>query len=65
MTDFTIWDCFEVYKYDKYLDNDMGVTKVLVHSTKATKIMKAIENDAYIKEVGVDKLISGVSELTA
>lgn len=65
VTDFTIWDCFEVYQYSKELDNDKGVTKVLVHSAKAKKIMKAIEDDAYIKEVGVDKLIAGVHELTA
>lgn len=65
VTDFTIWDCFEVYQYSKELDNDKGVTKVLVHSAKAEEIMKAIEADAYIKEVGVDKLITGVHELTA
>ena len=65
VTDFTIWDCFEVYQYSKELDNDKGVTKVLVHSAKAEEIMKAIEDDAYIKEVGVDKLIAGVHELTA
>lgn len=29
------------------------------------KSLKAIEADAYIKEVGVDKLIAGVHELTA
>ena len=65
VTDFTIWDCFEVYQYSKELDNDKGVTKVLVHSEKAAKIIKALGNDAYIKEVGVDKLIAGVHELTA
>lgn len=65
VTDFTIWDCFEVYQYSKELDNDKGVTKVLVHSAKAEEIMKAIEDAAYIKEVGVDKLIAGVHELTA
>lgn len=65
MIDFTIWDCFEVYQYSKELDNDKGVTEVLVSSAKAEEIMKAIEDDAYIKEVGVDKLIAGVHELTA
>lgn len=66
VTDFTIWDCFEVYQYSKEIDNDKGVTKVLVHSSKAEEIMKAIEADAYIKkEVGADKLIAGVHELTA
>lgn len=65
VTDFTIWDCFEVYQYSKELDNDKGVTKVLVHSAKAEKIMKAIADDAYIKAVDVDRLIAGVHELTA
>ena len=54
-----------MYQYSKELDNDKGVTKVLVHSAKAEAIMKAIEADAYIKEVGVDRLIAGVHELTA
>lgn len=65
VTDFTIWDCFEVYKYSKELDNDKGVTKVLAHSAKANEIMEAIGEEAFIKEVGVDKLIAGVRELTA
>ena len=65
VTDFTIWDCFEVYQYSKELDNDKGVTKVLVHSAKAEEIMKVIGDEAYIKEVSVDKLIAGVQELTA
>ena len=54
-----------MYQYSKELDNDKGVTKVLAHSAKAEEIMKAIEADAHIKEVEVDKLIAGVHELTA
>ena len=65
VTDFTIWDCFEVYQYSKELDNDKGVTKVLVHSAKAAEMMKAIGDEAYMKDVGVGKLIAGVHELTA
>ena len=54
-----------MYQYSKEFDNDKGVTKVLVYSAKAAEIMNTIEGDAYIKEVGVDKLIAGVHELTA
>lgn len=34
------------------MDNDKGVTKVLVHSAKAIEIIKAIEVEVCIKEVG-------------
>ena len=49
----------------KELDNDKGVTKVLVHSAKGAEMMKAISEEAYLQEVSVDKLIAGVHELTA
>ena len=65
VTDFTIWDCFEVYQYGKKLDNDKGVTKVLVHSEKGMEIMKLMGEEAYLQVVSVDKLIAGVHELTA
>lgn len=44
MIDFTIWDCFEVYQYSKELDNDKGVTEVLVHSAKAEEIIEELDS---------------------
>ena len=32
--DFTIWDCFSVYDFDKKMDDDKGTTRVLCHSQK-------------------------------
>ena len=43
MTDFTICDCFEVYQYSKELDNDKGVSEVLVHSAKAEEIIEELD----------------------
>lgn len=39
MIDFTIWDCFD----NKELDNDKGVTEVLVHSAKAEEIIEELD----------------------
>ena len=43
----------------------MYIPEAASYIIKGVEIMKAIEDDAYIKEVGVDKLIAGVHELTA
>lgn len=34
VSDFTIWDCFNVGRFSKELDNDKGATRVLVHTKK-------------------------------
>lgn len=44
MTDFTICDSVEVYQYSTELDNDKGVTEVLVHSAKAEEIIKELDS---------------------
>lgn len=64
-TDFTIWDCFDVYKYDKEMDNDKGVTKLLAHSQKAVDILTIINSYAIVKEIEIKTLIAGVNELKA
>lgn len=38
VSDFTIWDCFNVGRFSKELDNDKGATRVLVHTKKGREI---------------------------
>ena len=63
VSDFTIWDCFSVYDFDKKLDDDKGTTRVLCHSQKAASLMQEVMEYARCKEVSADKLVTGVKEM--
>ena len=63
ISDFTIWDCFSVYDFDKKLDDDKGTTRVLCHSQKATSLMQEVMKYARCEEVSADKLVAGVKEM--
>lgn len=63
VSDFTIWDCFTVYDFNKKLDDDKGTTRVLCHSHKAVKLMQGVIEVARCEEVSVDKLVAGVKEM--
>lgn len=63
VSDFTIWDCFSVYDFDKKLDDDKGTTRVLCHSQKAANLMREVMWYARCEEVSADKLVVGVKEM--
>lgn len=61
VSDITIWDCFEVHKLNKKMDDDKGTTRMLCHSKKGCLI--AEEMDCIKFEVNPEKLVNGVKEL--
>lgn len=63
LTDFSIWDCFDVYKFSKDFDNDKGVTRLLVNTDKGLHIIESLKNEAMIMEIPVDKAVIGVKEM--
>ena len=63
VSDFTIWDCFSVYDFDKKMDDDKGTTRVLCHTQKAESIMQEVVKLAKCEEVSADKLVVGVKEM--
>lgn len=63
VSDFTIWDCFSVYNFNKNMDDDKGTTRVLVHSEQGRKIIREIITWANLYEVDADKLVRGVKEM--
>jgi Pyruvate/2-oxoacid:ferredoxin oxidoreductase delta subunit len=63
ITDFTIWDCFDVDKFSKDLDNDKGVTRSLLHTSKAFMIWEDIKKDGHTIDVPVENAIEGVNEM--
>ena len=63
MSDFTIWECFDVYRFSRELDNDKGVTRLLAHSEKAVRLLSELSSEAYIVEIDADAAVAGVKEL--
>jgi len=61
--DITIWDCFDVFKFSKSLDNNKGVTRALVHTEKGNKLLQAISEKCVVVEVDPDFAVKGVREL--
>lgn len=63
VSDITIWDCFDVYKFSKEFDDDRGVTRALVHTDKGAEIIQEIKNYAKTLPIDVEKAVEGVKEM--
>ena len=63
VSDFTIWDCFNVNEIDKTFDDDKGTTRVIVQSQKGQKIIDKL-NNVKMKEIPVDLAVNNVKEMT-
>lgn len=62
-SDFTIWDCFSSYRFDKSFDERKGTTRVLVHSEKGRDVLRQIDSYYQIKRTDANTLVSNVDEL--
>lgn len=51
ISDFTAWDCYNVYKYKKSLDDNRGTSHIMVHSEKAQKIMTELNDTLLLERV--------------
>lgn len=49
VSDFTIWDCYDVKRFSKNFD-DNGTNRVLVHSLKGQTIVNAIKDTVRLEE---------------
>lgn len=58
VSDFTAWDCYNVYKYKKEMDDNRGTSHVMIHTKKAQQIVDEI-NGKYLvmKPVELDKAV--------
>lgn len=61
--DFTIWDCFDVDKYDSSFDDDIGTTRILINSDKGIKLFDNIKDKHKYKEIEVDKLVNNFHQM--
>ena len=62
-SDFTLWDCYPVYQFDKKLDDDRGTSRVLIHTQKGRDVFEQISERCRVLEVDPDKLTDGVREM--
>ena len=62
-SDFTIWDCYPVYAFDKRLDDDKGTSRVLIHTDKGRRVFEEIRQRCRVLEVDPDRLTAGVREM--
>lgn len=63
VSDFTIWDCYSIFQFDKKMDDDMGTTRVLIHSEKGRQLFEKIKDTITWSEVTADELTAGVREM--
>lgn len=62
-SDFTIWDCFNVGRFSKKLDNDKGATRVLINTEAGRHLFSEICGQFDYVEIEPDKLTEGVAEM--
>lgn len=64
VSDFTMWDCFDVSEKCKELDNDKGVTNLLIHTEKGRKVFEGIKNKLHYVSADSDERTSSAHEMT-
>lgn len=63
ISDFTMWDCFNVGRFSKGLDNDRGATRLLIHTKKGKKVFDEISEDLKCVSIEPEKIIEGTGEM--
>lgn len=62
-SDITLWDCYTVNEFDKKMDDDTGVTRVLTHSQKGELIIEAVKDGLVFTRIDPDCLVKNVKEM--
>ncbi|MDO5476630.1 MAG: Coenzyme F420 hydrogenase/dehydrogenase, beta subunit C-terminal domain [Eubacteriales bacterium] len=63
VSDFTLWDCFDVFLYDRKLDDDRGASSVLIHTDRGRRIFAGIQDRVHVTPVDPDVLTSHTREM--
>ncbi|MCM1238784.1 MAG: Coenzyme F420 hydrogenase/dehydrogenase, beta subunit C-terminal domain [Lachnospiraceae bacterium] len=63
VSDFTMWDAFNVGRFSKELDNDLGATRVLVHTSKGRRIFEQIQDHFRIFQTTPEMITDKVKEM--
>lgn len=52
-SDITLWDCFNVEKYNPKLDDDKGTTRILTNTSKGKKFVDELSETHKLEEIDV------------
>lgn len=63
VSDFTIWDCFIAEEFDKAMDDNLGTTRMLIHTNKGKEIFEEIKEDFIYQPIETNKLTADVKEI--
>lgn len=63
VSDVTLWDCFDVGRFSRELDDNRGATRVLVQSAKGQAMVDAARLRAKVVEIDADRAVEGVREM--
>lgn len=63
VSDFTIWDCFQVGRFSRKLDNDKGASRVLVHSDEGKKLFEKIKDNFEYIQISPNDAVEGAKEM--
>ena len=64
VSDLTLWDCFDAWRYGDGFDDNRGATRILVHSEKGQTLLDASLGMLRAKELDADEAASRSRELT-
>lgn len=64
VSDFTAWDCYNVYKYQKKFDDNKGTSHIMVNSEKGNEILKELRKYLRVMEVELEKAVKSEPAMT-
>ena len=57
ISDFTLWDCWNAYEYNKGLDDNKGTTHVVVWSSSGLCLLQSILTNFSFEEIEFEKIL--------
>ena len=64
VSDYTIWDCFNIRNIDRSLNEDIGTTRLLIHTNKGLSIINEIKSSFVYRKIPFNKAIKGCKEFS-
>ena len=64
VSDYTAWDCYNIYQYDKHLDDNKGSSHLMVHTEKGKQLISQMEKYLALKKVDTQKAVASEPALS-
>ena len=62
VSDFTIWDCFNIHRLDNSFDEMAGTTRMIIHTRKGLSLIDEIKDSFIYKSIPYQIAIEGCKE---